>query len=133
MNSKQVWGGGVLAGLVFYVISLIVWAVFRFLPVIPLALAVPSDHLGRGWQVEHLIVSIVIGILWAAGYMVYGKSRPGGWLYGWVVYVVAILPTFVVQFIMVEPAVRSSVFYGAFLAFIGALLGGKVVSLIVKR
>ena len=133
MNSKQVLGGGVLTGLVFYVVSLIVLGVFKFLPVIPLSIAVPSERLGRGWQIEHLVVSLVIGILWAVGYAIYGKSRPGGWLYGWVIYMATLLPTFAVHLIIAESGVRSGIFYGALLALIGALLGGKVVSLIVKR
>lgn len=132
MNSKQVLGGGVLAGLVFYVISLLVWALFKFLPVVPLAIAVPSLRLGSGWQVEHLLMSILIGILWAVGYAVYGKMRPGGWLYGLMVYAVAVFPVFILHFATAAEG-RSSILYGAILSLIGALLGGKVISMVVKR
>ena len=132
MNSKQVIGGGVLAGFVFYVISLAVWALFKFLPVVPLSIAVPSSRLGSGWQVEHLLISIVIGILWAVGYAVYGKARPGGWLYGLILYLVAVFPAFILHFATALDG-RSGVFYGAFLSLIGALLGGKVISLVAKK
>jgi|GEM_PF-4202485 len=132
MTSGKVIGGGLLAGIVFYVLSMIVWALFKFLPVIPFSIALPSQGLMAGWQIEHLVVSLVAGILWAVGYTVYGKARPGGWLYGLVIFVAGILPAFIASFVVNGP-VRSAIAYGALVSLIGALLGGKAISLVVRK
>lgn len=131
MNTSKIIGGGLLAGVVFYALSLIVWALFKFLPVVPLTIAVPVEGLGRGWQIEHLVVSLVTGILFAIGYGVYGKARAGGWLYGGVIFVAAILPGFIAHFV-INPEARSIVAYGAVVALVGALIGGKAVSAVIK-
>lgn len=132
MTSGKVIGGGVLAGLVFYALSMIMWALFKFLPVIPFSLAVPKEGLMRGWQIEHLAMSLVAGILWAVGYAVYGKTRPGGWLYGFIVFIVALLPSFIANFVLNGP-VRSVIAYGALTSLIGALLGGKVIASVMRQ
>ena len=132
MHSKKIIGGGVLAGILFYALSLLVWALFKFLPIVPLSIALPSSALATGWQVVHLAVSLGIGILWSIGYWIYGTTRPGGWLYGITVYLVAFFPTFVVSFITAGP-VRSVLIYGAIVSLVASLLEGKVIALIVRR
>lgn len=132
MSSKKIVIGGLVAGLVFYAISLVVWGIFKFLPIVPLAIALPPQGLSAGWYVEHLLVSLFIGLLWGFGYAVYGKARPGGWLYGANMYMVGLLPAFVANFI-ITPQVRSVVVYGAFIGLISALLAGKTISVIARR
>ena len=132
MHSKKIIGGGVVAGLLFYALSLLVWALLKFLPIVPLSIALPLQALTTGWQVVHLAVSLGIGMLWSIGYGVYGTTRPGGWLYGITIYLVAFFPAFVVSFITAGP-VRSVLIYGAIVSLVASLLGGKVISLIVKR
>jgi hypothetical protein len=132
MKSKNIVIGGFLSGAVFYIISLLTWALFKFLPIIPLSIAVPESGLQQGWALVHLIVSVLIGFIWVWGYVVYGMKRPGGWLYGSVMYLVGTLPAFIVHFMMNAP-LRGIIFYGAVISFIGALLGGRVISSIVKR
>lgn len=131
MNTSRIIGGGLLAGVVFYALSLIVWALFKFLPVVPLSVAIPAEGLGRGWQIEHLVVSLVTGILFAIGYGVYGKARAGGWLYGGVIFVAAIAPGFIAHFV-INPEARSIAVYGAIVSLLGALLGGKAVAMTAK-
>ncbi len=132
MNSKKIIGGGILAGVLFYAVSLLVWALMKFLPIVPLSIGIPSAALSSGWQVVHLAVSLGIGILWSIGYGIYGATRPSGWLYGATVYVVAVLPAFAINFMTAGPA-RDVIVYGAIVSFIAALLGGKLISLVVKR
>lgn len=132
MNSKTIIVGGVLAGLVFYAISLIVWALFKFLPIVPLAIAVPSAGLSTGWYGWHLLVSLFVGLMWGVGYAVYGKVRAGGWLYGLTVYAVGLLPAFVANFV-IAPQLRAVIFYGALVGLIGALLAGRTIAAVVRR
>ncbi len=132
MSSKKIVAGGLCAGLVFYALSLVVWALFKFLPIVPLAVAVPPQGLSGGWYIEHLLVSLFIGLLWGFGYAVYGKLRPGGWLYGVTMYAVGLLPAFAANFV-IAPEVRSVIFYGALVGLIGALLGGRTLAAIIKR
>lgn len=137
MNIKRVITAGLAAGATFYVVSLVVWGLLKFLPVIPLAIAIPPVGLGQGWWIYHLLVSVFIGIMWAVGYSVYGKGRAGGWLYGATVYIVGSLPAFVTHFLIAptipDAPVRSLIVYGAIVSLIGALLGGRVISLLIKR
>ncbi len=132
MSSKKIVAGGLCAGLVFYGLSLLIWVLFKFLPIVPLAIAVPSQGLSAGWYIEHLLVSLFIGLLWGFGYAVYGKTRPGGWLYGASMYMVGLLPAFVANFV-IAPPMRSVIFYGALVGLIGALLGGRTLAVIIKR
>lgn len=132
MKPRSVVLGGVLAGVAFYAISLLVWALFKFLPIIPLPISVPSQGLGWGWQAEHLLVSIVIGLLWAAGYALYGKMRPGGWLYGFMVYLIGAFPAFL-AYMLIAPPPRSVIVYGALVSFIGALFGGKIIAAVSRK
>lgn len=132
MNTGRLIGGGIVAGGVFYLLSLGVWAVLKFLPVVPLPIAIPPQGLGAGWQVQHLVASLVIGLFWAVGYGIYGKARAGGWLYGLIMFVAILLPTFAVNF-FVNPAARSLIAYGAVVSLVGALLGGKSVAWIAQR
>ena len=132
MKASKIIGGGVLAGVVFYALSMIVWALFKFLPIVPLPLAITQQGLGQGWQIIHLLVSLFVGIMWAIGYAVYGRAREGGWLYGLVVFIVGLLPAFTANFI-IAPDLRAGVVYGAIVALIGALLGGKAIAMVMKR
>ncbi len=132
MNSKKIIAGGVLAGLLFYALSLLVWGLFKFLPIVPLSIGLPVAALRSGWPVVHLLVSLGIGILWSIGYGIYGGKRPGGWLYGATVYLIALLPAFAVSF-MTAGSASNVVVYGAVVSLIAALLGGKLISLVVKR
>jgi len=132
MNSKKIIGGGIIAGLLFYALSMLVWTLLKFLPIVPLPIALPSHALTAGWPVVHLAVSLAIGIFWSIGYGIYGTTRPGGWLYGATVYLVAVLPAFAINFMTAGP-VRDVLVYGAIVSFIAALLGGKLISLVVKR
>lgn len=132
MTSKKIITAGIGAGIVFYVVSLVVWGLFKFLPVVPLPLALQQQGLQSGWLIEHLLVSLFIGLLWGYGYSVYGKVRAGGWLYGGTIYLVGLLPVFVAQFIILAP-IRMLTVYGAVISLIGALLAGKVISLIAKK
>lgn len=132
MNGTKVIGGGLLAGIIFYALSLLVWALLKFLPVVPLAIAIPLDGLGKGWPLLHFLVLLAAGLAFAGGYAVYGKTREGGWLYGAMMFVVGILPAFVANFVL-APAARSVIVYGAVVSFIGALLAGKALSLVMKK
>lgn len=132
MNSKKIIGGGVLAGLLFYALSILVWSLLKFLPIVPLSIALPASALTTGWQVVHLVVSLGIGILWSIGYGIYGAARPGGWLYGITVYLVALFPAFVIGFMTAGP-VRTVLVYGAIVSLVAALLGGKLISLVIRR
>ena len=132
MNSGKIIGGGVAAGVVFYLLSLAVWGIFKFLPVIPLPLAIPTEGLMKGWQIEHLAVSLAAGILWAVGYAVYGKARQGGWLYGALIFLVGVFPAFLANFVVNVP-MRNAIVYGAIVSFVGALLGGKVIATVARK
>ncbi|KKU13797.1 MAG: hypothetical protein UX17_C0008G0002 [Parcubacteria group bacterium GW2011_GWC2_45_7] len=132
MNNKKILGAGLVVGLLFYVISLLIWGLSKFLPVVPLAIAIPNTALLPGWQIEHLLVSLFIGIMWAIGFAVYGVKRDSGWLYGVIVYLVGTLPAFAVYFITTAQW-RPIILYGALVSFIGALLGGKVMSILTAR
>lgn len=132
MTSKRIIVGGLFAGIAFYLISLIIWALFKFLPVIPFSIAIPEAGLQSGWKIEHLLVSLFIGLMWGFGYMIYGKARSGGLLYGATIYLVGLLPAFVAHFVISADA-RMAIVYGAIASLAGALLGGKVIALIAKR
>lgn len=132
MTIKNIIKGGIAAGLIFYGISVIIWALFKFLPIVPLSIAIPAQGLGQGWLVEHLAVSLLIGLVWAIGYAIYGVKRQGGWLYGAVIYLTGSLPTFIVYLVISAP-LRSMIFYGAIISLVGALLGGKVIALMFSR
>ena len=132
MTGTRIIGGGILAGAIFYALSLTVWALFKFLPIVPVAIAVPPEGLRALWPAVHLFVSLFVGLMWALGYAVYGRVRPGGWLYGGTIYLVGLLPTFVAHFVVSAPF-RSVVVYGAIVSLIGALLGGKVIEMVGKK
>lgn len=132
MSGTKIIGGGILAGLIFYALSLLIWAMLKFLPVVPFAISVPIDGLGKGWQGLHLIVLVVAGLAWAIGYAVYGKNGDSGWRYGAVMFLVGVLPAFVANFVL-APASRIMIIYGVIVSFIGALLAGKALSLVMKK
>lgn len=131
MTIKNIIKAGVLAGLIFYAISVIIWALFKFLPIVPLSIAIPAQGLGQGWLVEHLAVSLFIGLTWAVGYAIYGIKRQGGWLYGAIIYLTGSFPAFVVYLVISAP-LRSMIFYGAIISLVGALLGGKAIAMMHK-
>ena len=132
MNGTKIISGGILAGIIFYALSLLVWALLKVLPVVPLSIAVPADGLGKGWQLMHLLVLLFAGLTWSLGYAVYGRAREGGWLYGAMMFTVGVLPAFVANFVL-APEARTMIFYGAVVSFIGALLAGKAVSLVMRK
>ena len=132
MKTSKIVSGGLVAGVVFYALSMLVLALFKFLPVVPLSIAIPAQGLGRGWQFEHLLVSLFIGLLWGVGYLVYGVRRPGGWLYGATLYMVGSFPAFVTQFI-ITPPLRGIIFYGAVVSLVSALIGGWIIAAMAKK
>ena len=131
MNWKKTIGAGLLAGLLFYVLSLVVWVRFKFLVVVPLAVALPKEGLLAGWQVQHLVVSLVVGVLWAVGYGIYGTRRTGGWLYGLMVFLLGTAPA-LVTYAVINPQARLLILYNAVISLIGALLGGRIIALVAK-
>lgn len=132
MNIKKIMSAGVLAGLVFYAVSMIIWGLFKVLPVVPLIVTMRSQGLGHLWQAEHLAVSLAIGVIWAIGYALIGKGAlAGGWLYGWVLYLTGTVPLLGI-YLLIAPADRTLNAYGAVVALIGALLGGKAIALVAK-
>lgn len=132
MNTSKVIIGGVVSGLIFYGISIAIWGAFKFLPIVPLSIAISADGLQTGWQVEHLMVSLFVGLMWAVGYAVYGRAKASGWQYGIVIFAVGSLPAFVANFV-IAPAARSMIVYGGIIALVSALLAGKAIALIVKK
>ncbi|OGL64621.1 hypothetical protein A3B21_02730 [Candidatus Uhrbacteria bacterium RIFCSPLOWO2_01_FULL_47_24] len=132
MKTSKILSGGIIAGVAFYALSMLIWALFKFLPVVPLSIAIPAQGLGRGWQIEHFLVSLFIGVMWGFGYLIYGTRRASGWLYGATLFIVGSLPSFVTYFI-ISPPLRSIIFYGAIISFIGALLGGKIIAAMAKK
>lgn len=120
-----------MAGVVFYLVSLLVWVRFKFLVVVPLAVAIPKEGLVQGWQVQHLVVSLVVGVLWGIGYAVYGKQRAGGWLYGFMVFLLGTLPA-LAAYAVANPQARLLIAYNAIISLIGALLGGRALTLVAK-
>ena len=132
MNLQKYIGAGLLAGIIFYVLSLGIWKWLGFLPVVPLAIAIPGGNLGSNWPVVHGVVSLLTGLLWTAGYAVYGKARPGGWQYGIVMYVVATVPAVLVGLVLASGA-RSVITYSAIVSLVGTLLAGKTIEWVAGK
>lgn len=135
MNIKKMVTAGLASGVIFYALSLIVWWLFQFLPVTPTPVVILNKGLQQGWMVEHLIVSLFVGLLWMIGYAICRSSEKlhlGGSIYGMVIYVAGILPAFIIQFI-VFTELRALMVYGAIVSLIAVLLSGKIISFISTR
>ena len=128
MNSKKIVLAGLVVGVIFYALSLAIWWLFKFLPVVPTPVIILNQGLQVGWMVEHLVVSLFVGLLWGVGYMV----CKGDYQYGVVIYVAGFLPTFVIQSVVFAD-VRMFMIYGAIVSLVAVLIADKVFSLIVKN